>query len=378
MNIPVIIFNFLLGSGLLAGECVSRMLERPLFLTDIFRNRKQRKVTPSFISRPNSVSVIIPARDEERNLPGLLKSLIKLGSTLFEVIVIDDGSQDKTSIIAHSFGAKVILSKPLPVGWTGKTWACFQGAQEAQGETFIFLDADTWFEEDGFSKAWQKFAQVQFSPLSFLPWHRPQSLYEEASLFFNILLGIGVIGPGVLSGQSLWIQRKDYFAIGGHEAIRGEILENLFMSRLLMQQGLKPRCYSGQGILSMRMYPDGLKSLIQGWVKAFARGSQKVPSYKMILSIVWISSLFWPWYAFIYSWIEHGAGIKILSFFYLAYVLQLWLISRVVGKFRLMVLFLYPLPLFVFQGVFLISRRKQQGTRVSWKGRDVRISSAND
>ena len=99
-----------------------------------------------------SVSVIIPARNEEHNLPTLLRSLASQPAKPREIIVVDDGSTDRTAEIARQLGATVIASQPLPDGWRGKTWACHQGAQAATGELLLFLDADTWFEPDGLAR----------------------------------------------------------------------------------------------------------------------------------------------------------------------------------------------------------------------------------
>ncbi len=86
---------------------------------------------------PLSVSVIIPARNEEHNLPTLLRSLASQAVKPHEILVVDDGSTDRTAEVARQLGATVIASKPLPDGWRGKTWACHQGAQAATGESAV-------------------------------------------------------------------------------------------------------------------------------------------------------------------------------------------------------------------------------------------------
>jgi len=94
------------------------------------------------ITRP-TLSIVVPARNEEANIPNLLRSLKGQVYVNDEIVVVDDHSEDKTATVAEKEGAKVIKSKQMPSGWTGKTWACHQGAQEATGEVLIFLDADT-------------------------------------------------------------------------------------------------------------------------------------------------------------------------------------------------------------------------------------------
>src|SRR5664279_3857332 len=105
------------------------------------------------------VSVIVPARNEESNLPQLLRSIATSTSRKVEILVIDDHSTDRTAHVAYEAGATVIRSEPLPAGWTGKAWACFQGAERASCDLLLFLDADTHFASGGFDRLvarWQR------------------------------------------------------------------------------------------------------------------------------------------------------------------------------------------------------------------------------
>ena len=98
------------------------------------------------------ISILIPARNEERTLGQLLQSIAHQTLKPHEIIVIDDHSDDATAEIARRAGCIVMTSKDFPEGWTGKPWACWQGAQKATGDIFLFLDADTFLETDGLSK----------------------------------------------------------------------------------------------------------------------------------------------------------------------------------------------------------------------------------
>jgi len=113
------------------------------------------------------ISVIIPARNEERSLPSLLSSLHNQTLKPDEIIVVDDNSEDATAEVADKGGAKVIHAKALPEGWHGKAWACWTGAKEAQGEILVFLDADTSVQPDGLLRSgvhtWRKKASFLFS-----------------------------------------------------------------------------------------------------------------------------------------------------------------------------------------------------------------------
>ena len=139
-----------------------------------------REVPPR---RPDaSLSVIIPARNEEHNLPALLRSINAQSVRPQEVIVVDDASTDRTAEVACSLGATVISSQPLPGGWLGKTWACQQGANTAHGNTLLFVDADTWFETGGLERI---LAHYNTGALSVGPYHAVRLPYEQLSVFLQ-------------------------------------------------------------------------------------------------------------------------------------------------------------------------------------------------
>src|SRR5689334_15862975 len=89
------------------------------------------------------VSIIVPARNEEVSLGACLGSLVAQTGMSKEIIVVDDGSTDRTREIAESFGVKVIQPSRLPEGWTGKNNAVSAGSKVARGEWLLFTDADT-------------------------------------------------------------------------------------------------------------------------------------------------------------------------------------------------------------------------------------------
>ena len=186
-----------------------------------------RPCAPS--SAPGSlpgVSIIIPARNEAHNLPTLLRSLASQSVKSREIIVVDDGSTDRTAELARQLGATVIASQPLPDGWRGKTWACHQGAQVATGELLLFIDADTWFEPDGLARILSGYTSGAFSVG---PYHAVCKPYEDLSLFFNFNMTVGTV-PSGLFGQMLLVDQESYRRIGGHETVRGRILENFWLA----------------------------------------------------------------------------------------------------------------------------------------------------
>ncbi len=137
---------------------------------------------------PPRLSVIIPARNEEHNLPILLESLGCAGLTRrggeTEILVVDDESSDATREIAASYGCRVVVAGARPNDWVGKSWACWRGALAATKETLLFLDADTAFEPDGLLTLNELFSR-NGGLVSVQPYHRTPTVVERLSALFN-------------------------------------------------------------------------------------------------------------------------------------------------------------------------------------------------
>jgi len=313
-------------------------------------------------ARPLGLSVIIPARNEEHNLPALLRSLASQAAKPHEIIVVDDGSTDRTSELARQLGATVIASQPLPDGWRGKTWACHQGAQTATGELLLFLDADTWFEPDGLGRILSSYTSGAFSAG---PFHAVGKPYENLSLFFNFNMTVGTV-PNGLFGQMLLVDRESYRRVGGHEAVQGRILENFWLAQQFRRAGIPARSATGRGLFSFRMYPDGLRALIEGWTKGFASGAGQTPRGVLLLVVAWMIGLMLAPLGWLVTgdWVSWGV-------MYLLCAGQVGWFSRHVGAFRWYTALLYPVPLVFFFAVFTRSALRA-GKSVSWKGREIR------
>ncbi len=335
---------------------------------------QKRLTIPSLKRFPIKVSIIIPARNEEYRIAPLLKSLSQQTVSPYEVIVVDDDSTDETAKVAAQWDATVIKGHPLPEGWTGKPWACWQGAQHAKGTLLLFIDADTWLEPDGLVKLVQAY-QVRGGLLSVQPFHVVQKPYEHLSAFFNLVLVACLNAftllkqthpPDGAFGPCLLCQRKDYFRIGGHRAIKSAILEGFPMSKLFLHHGLPVQCYGGQGALSFRMYPDGARDLIEGWSKGFGTGALSIKPFSLLLVTAWISGCFGASIALGRSLFAFSPlSSAIYSLIYLLYALQIhWMLKRI-GNFSIYTALLFPVPLYFFALVvlrsFIYDLRDRQG-----------------
>jgi 4,4'-diaponeurosporenoate glycosyltransferase len=309
-----------------------------------------------------AVSVIIPARNEEHNLPTLLRSLASQPVKPREIIVVDDGSTDRTAELARQLGATVIASQPLPDGWRGKTWACHQGAQAATGGRLLFLDADTWFEPDGLARVLSGYSGGAFSAG---PYHAVRKPYEDLSLFFNVNMIVGTVPRG-LFGQMLLVDRESYRRVGGHESVKGRILENFWLAEQFRAAGIPVCSECGRGVFSFRMYPNGPRELVEGWTKGFASGAGQTPRGTLLVVVAWMTGLMLPPILCLATgdWLWWGSV-------YLLCAAQVAWLGRWVGAFRWYTALLYPAPLIFFFAVFARSAIRS-GKSVNWKGREIR------
>jgi chlorobactene glucosyltransferase len=240
-----------------------------------------------------SLSVIVPARNEERNIETCVRSLVTQIGVEAEVIVVDDRSTDDTRAIltrleAEFTNLRVIDGAPLPAGWVGKPWACAQGAEAARGSWLLFTDADSRHEPQA-SVSMLAFARANASDaITIMTGQDMLTLGEQAAL--PAILGLVVFATGPLqavndparpdralaNGQYVMISRDAYTALGGHGAVRGEIVEDIEFARHLKRDGrFRLLVAEGTQLVHVRMYRS-LRELWDGFTKNMylaARGS---------------------------------------------------------------------------------------------------------
>ena len=326
-----------------------------------------------------TISVIIPARNEEHNLPLLMADLSTQTLPNLEIICIDDESEDSTGQIALENGAKLITIKSKPEGWTGKSYACQNGADAAMGELLLFLDADVRLGPDGISKLLSAYLQ-RGCTVSVQPYHRTEKIYEQLSMMFNMVQiaangtalpkprNIGLYGPVIL------ISRQDYENVGGHKSVKTSVVDDMALGSQLKKAGLKFSLYIGNSEVSFRMYADGLRSLLQGWAKNMASGAAETPALVFMMVFLWIASLVSvPLHIVIFSIIMNWLWLGIYSVLYIFWVCLLAILTRRIGKFHAWAVILYPILMLVMLGVIIVSAfKKLFGIKVKWKGRSIR------
>ena len=226
------------------------------------------------------VSIIIPARNEAARLPTLLRSLATLDYPDYDVIVVDDESEDDTAALAARSGARVVRGTPLPVGWTGKSHACAQGADVADGALLLFTDADTVHEPASLRAAVAYLEREDLGALSLITGQRCETFFERLLLPTAYAMLFAGVSPHrvnrrrhaspLANGQYILCRRAAYEQAGGHAAVRGSIIEDAALARALSRAGVRYRLCRAESLVSVRMY-GGLGELWAGFRKNAAR-----------------------------------------------------------------------------------------------------------
>jgi chlorobactene glucosyltransferase len=240
------------------------------------------------------VSIVIPARNERRNIERCLRSVVSTTYPSFEAFLVDDHSTDGTGDIARALAASdsrlhVLESPALPPGWFGKQWACTTGARASRGEVLLFADADTEWAPDLLSRAVNAMRALHADLMSVAGWQELGSFWErllQPQVFAMLMIRYGgTAGVNratrpedvIANGQCFLVGRQTYDAVGGHEAVRQHVAEDLMLAQATARAGRRVRLVLGPEQLSTRMYTS-LRELIEGWGKnIYAGGLHTAP-----------------------------------------------------------------------------------------------------
>lgn len=230
-----------------------------------------------------SVSILIPARNEEHTITKCLQSLLAQDYPHFEVLVWDDCSTDKTRDILrtiHDKRFRWIAGTEPPPGWLGKSWACFNLAQYARGDLLIFTDADTWHEPSMVQTLVNEMLVHKLDALSGVAREETKTLGEKLTVPF-LVWSVVALYPHFLSllfprwrafavgnGQIMVFYKGVYWAIDGHQAVRGKVVEDIELARILRLRGYRYRFYNLTEIVSCQMY-RGFQEAFRGLAKSY-------------------------------------------------------------------------------------------------------------
>ncbi|MDN5338814.1 MAG: 4,4-diaponeurosporenoate glycosyltransferase [Thermotogaceae bacterium] len=318
-----------------------------------------------------SLSVIIPARNEEFNISKILNLLLQQTIHLDEIIIVNDNSTDNTETIVREYiksnkNIKLVnLKEEPPKGWVGKSWAIWNGVKNSKGDILIFFDADVEPEKNAIEVLLKKYNE---GLLTVWPYQRFEKFYEHLSLAANIITVYGSNAFGFLKskpsgafGPVMVTSREDYFSVGGHESIKDSVLEDTKLGKLYISKGKRVKNYLGNGIIKFRMYPKGIKQLFEGHTKNMASGSISGGILYLILDFIWMVGI----YSSIFS-----PSIKT----YPVFIVLIYLLSRRLGDYKWYDYLFYPVHFIFFLIIFAVSLVETTFIKkVVWKGRKISV-----
>jgi cellulose synthase/poly-beta-1,6-N-acetylglucosamine synthase-like glycosyltransferase len=299
-------FFFLLALGTL-------LLHLATAVRILHGNRSIRflKDLPPLVGPLPRVSILIPARNEERNLEEALRSVLALDYENLEIDVIDDRSTDRTGEILDRMAAaeprlRVVRVRELPAGWLGKNHALWLGAEKATGDFLLFTDADVVLEPSSLRRAVQVMVADGLDHLTASPEiARPSVLFElfigAFSLFFALFtrpwkakdprsphyVGIGAFNL---------VRATAYRAVGGHRTIAMRPDDDLKLGKLLKTRGFRQEFVFGQGALRVEWYTS-VRELIQGLMKNAFSGVDYRVRVVAVATVIQLAVFVWPFLA---------------------------------------------------------------------------------
>ena len=332
------------------------------------------------------VSILVPARNEARNIRRCLESLLAQDYPLLEVIVLDDGSTDETPEIVAEMARedprlRLVRGHPLPPGWMGKNFACEQLARAAQGEWLLFTDADTVHRPDTVSWAVEAAQQNRADLISLIPRAVTHSFGEEVLL---PIIPFGVVGCFPLAlgerlrvplltmavGPFMLFRREAYQRIGGHRAVRGEIAEDVVLARRMRRFGGRVVLLDGSEQVDVHFYHGFLET----W-RGLAKSAFAALEYRIlptVLMLLFYGFLFlWPVLLLFEGLWQGRMGEPTVRLALLQVFLNTGLWYAVAVRFQLprRTAFLYPLTVLLVILVMLDSVRRAAFSGIAWKER---------
>lgn len=317
------------------------------------------------------VSIIVPARNEEANLPKILESLVRLDYPNFEVIVVDDNSEDRTGEIIEQFAARdgrvrAVKGTPRPEGWTGKNWACRRGFEEARGEWLLFTDADT----EHRPASLKRMIALDADLCSAVPYHETNGFLESLLGPFHILVflsssAFGRPRPRALFaiGQYLLFRREQYVRQGQHEAVRMSFSDDLDLAEQCLAHGGRYALDTSGEIFKVRMYADAA-AFFAGWKRIFRIGFAHARVFRAIEIFLVIACLMTSFHAPNTPELACAAGgIALLA-----------LAERRYGAFSPLGAVLAPIGVFTFIAVSAAALFDRiTGRDLRWRGRSYKV-----
>ena len=362
---PLLLLFILAGWLYRSGRSLSELKQAPML-----------KLTGP-ASRQRKVSILVPAKNEEKNIADCVKPLLPQLRDGDELIVINNCSTDHTEAILRELGASEIrLEDPpenshakfkyfntpkTPEGWTGKNFALHLGVQYASGDWFLFTDADTRHEPASVDASLSFAEENRLDLLTLLPRCITGSFWEEtiqpcAMAYMGLWFPIRKINDPKSevyfgNGQYLLIRTGHYWRTGGHNGVKEAFLEDFALMKKTKEIGARGMCAFGMEIYGTRMY-DSFGTLWRGWRRIFLHAFEQKPGVLLqcVLSVFFFSVF--PFAALI-ALAGHFSASLMLCLLLLVIIFATAFKAYAIVKARKRFVLLHPLAALVFTAILL-------------------------
>lgn len=256
------------------------------------------------------VSILIPARNEEEIIGQTVTALCNQSYRSIEILVLDDHSDDETAAVVNKIAADdsrvhVLSGQPLPDDWSGKNWACYQLAQAARYDLLLFTDADVQWQPPALAAV---VAMQQAMAADLLTVWPTQIMVTWGERLIVPLMSFAVWGylplwlahetpypaAAAANGQCLLFQRACYQRIGGHQAVRNRVLDDVLLAQHVKAAGGRLRMADGAGFIHCRMYNSWLATS-HGYAKNILAGHQNSPLLLIASTLFHLLVFVGPW-----------------------------------------------------------------------------------
>lgn len=352
-----------------------------LTLLNIVSMPKLAKSPRTHHNHQEKVSVLIPLRNEERNVIRLIRSLKQLTYAQVEFILLDDQSTDQTypllmTEVAGDSRFTIVKGEPLPDGWTGKVYACHQLSRLAQGDYLLYLDADVEVKKDVIEQSMSTVKGYRAQMLTGFPKFPVSTLLGKLLVPMQHFLVYAMLPVWVANhttrsaftaahGAFLFIHRESYLNSGGHQAISGSLVDDVHLARQLKKHQFRVLLVDATSQITCYMYETN-REVWNGFKKnIFAGVGRKV-------SAVWLITLLFSLF-YLVPFVLSVNGILMGDIKWMmvwgVIVLQAFIVDVASKEWSWRFLF-HPLAILILLILLHISMRaglKPEG--YSWKGR---------
>ncbi|HRW04658.1 MAG TPA: glycosyltransferase [Caldilineaceae bacterium] len=269
-----------------------------------------------------AVSVLIPARNEAQVIGETVATLCRQTHATFELLVLDDHSEDNTAATVCLAAAgdprvQVLVGRPLPSEWSGKNWACHQLAEAARHDLLLFTDADVQWQPDALAALLAMQERNAADLLTIWPTQITLTWSERLiiplmnfAVWAYLPVGLAHHAPypvaAAANGQCLLFRRASYCACGGHAAVRKHVLDDVLLAQRVKASGGRLRMADGAGLLSCRMY-DSWTATYFGYAKNILAGHANSPLLLILSTLFHLLLFVGPW-----LWLAGGFAVAMV------------------------------------------------------------------